>query len=99
MNRIVLTLLTHSVTRTLWERPNNVVDIPMTFLQRYVFAGRHVYWYAYFHQGFSRLVFQSYQGDGFVIIKGYVHPFMNEKIITSSMAQTKPGTDRSATST
>ena len=91
MNRMVLILLTHSVTRTFRERPNNVVDVPMTFLQRYVFAGRHVLWYAYFHQGFSRLVFRSYQGDGLVIIKGCVqwNPFMNEKIITSSMAQTR----------
>ena len=89
MNRMVITLLTHSVTRTFWERPNNVVDVPMTFLQRYMFAGRHAYWYAYFHQGFSGLVFQSYQGDGLVIIKGCVqwNPFMIEKILTSSMAR------------
>ena len=86
MNGMVLTLLTHSVIRTFWKRPNNVVDVPMTFLQCYVFAGRHVY--ANFHQGFSRLVFQSYQGDGLVIIKACVqwNPYMIEKILTSSMA-------------
>ena len=89
MNGMVLTLLTHSVTRTFREHPNNVVDVPMTFVQRNVFAGRHVY--AYFHQGFSRLVFQSYQGDGLVIIKGCVqcNPFMIEKVLTSSMARTQ----------